>query len=82
MAQSMQFCKLEQTRALKEGQNEEHSRQNWTLSEELYGKPDINQLRKEVRVLLNKSKSMMCCCPESFVGKRFLVISVVNRMRS
>lgn len=41
----------------------------------------VNQLRKEV-LILNKNWNMMCCCPESFVGKRLKAIGVVNRMRS
>lgn len=29
---------------------------------------------------LNKNWSMICCCLESFIGKRFEVISIVNGM--
>lgn len=36
--------------------------------------------KREVRMWMNKNWSMICCCPESFIGERFEAISIVNGM--
>lgn len=45
-------------------------------------KPDIGQPAEEGGQDVAKYWNMMCCCPESFVGKRLEAIGIVNRMRS